>query len=85
MSDPVIVGVDGSASSLAAVDAAAREARLRSTSLCIVHAFGRPSAHMPSGAAPWSPADHGLEPMVHGQLVRAEERAHAAAPGGEIT
>ncbi|OYP19870.1 universal stress protein [Streptomyces sp. FBKL.4005] len=81
----MIVGVDGSASSLAAVDAAAREARLRSTSLCIVHAFGRPSAHMPSGAAPWSPADHGLEPMVHGQLVRAEERAHAAAPGVEIT
>ncbi|WP_431992775.1 universal stress protein [Streptomyces albogriseolus] len=85
MSDPVIVGVDGSASSLTAVDVAAREARLRGTSLRIVHAIGRPSAHLPSGAAPWSPADHGLEPLVHGQLAQAEERAHAAAPGVEIT
>ncbi len=85
MSDPVIVGVDGSASSLTAVDVAAREARLRGTSLRIVHAIGRPSAHLPSGAAPWSPADHGLEPMVHGELARAEERAHAAAPGVELT
>lgn len=85
MSDPVIVGVDGSASSLTAVDVAAREARLRGTSLRIVHAIGRPSAHLPSGAAPWSPADHGLEPLVHGQLAQAEERAHAVAPGVEIT
>lgn len=66
MSDPVIVGVDGSASSLTAVDVAAREAHLRGTSLRIVHAIGSPSAHLPPGAAPWSPADHGLEAMVHG-------------------
>ncbi|SDN50936.1 Universal stress protein family protein [Streptomyces sp. cf386] len=33
------VGVDGSASSLAAVDAAAREARLRGARLRVVHAF----------------------------------------------
>ncbi len=85
MSDPVIVGVDGSESSLGAVGVAAREARLRGTSLRVVHAMGRPSAHLPAGAAPWSPADHGLEPMVHGQLALAEERAHAAAPGIEIT
>lgn len=40
MSDPVIVGVDGSVSSLDAVDVAAREAHLRGVSLRIVHAFG---------------------------------------------
>ncbi|MFD7406795.1 universal stress protein [Streptomyces sp. NPDC059866] len=80
----MIVGVDGSASSLDAVDVAAREARLRGAPLRIVHAFGRPSAPVPSGAPPWSPADHGLEPMVHGRLAEAERRAHAAAPGIEI-
>jgi len=85
VSDPVIVGVDGSPSSLTAVDVAAREARLRGTSLRVVHALGRPAAHLPSGAAPWSPADHGLEPMVHGGLARAEERARAAEPGLEVT
>ncbi|MEV8550172.1 universal stress protein [Streptomyces glaucescens] len=85
MSDPVIAGVDGSPSSLAAVDVAAREARLRGTSLRVVHALGRPAAHLPTGAAPWSAADRGLEPMVHGGVARAEERARAAEPGLEIT
>ncbi|MFI9152442.1 universal stress protein [Streptomyces sp. NPDC053367] len=85
MSDPVIVGVDGSTSSLAAVDVAAREALLRGAPLRIVHAFGHPSAHPPSGAAPWSPGDFGLEPMVRGEVARAEERAHETAPGVEVT
>ncbi|MFE4050143.1 universal stress protein [Streptomyces sp. YIM B13518] len=44
VSDPVIVGVDGSASSLTAVGVAAREARLRSTSLRIVHGL-EPMVH----------------------------------------
>jgi nucleotide-binding universal stress UspA family protein len=85
VSDPVIVGVDGSASSLGAVDAAAREARLRGAPLRVVHAFGHPSAHLPSGAPPWNPAGHSLEPMVEGALARAEQRAHAVAPGIEVT
>ncbi|MCT7356578.1 universal stress protein [Streptomyces sp. 15-116A] len=84
MAGPVIVGVDGSASSLDAVDVAAREARLRGVPLRIVHAFGHPSGHVPSGVPPWSPADQGLEPMVRGGLAEAEQRAHAAAPGIEI-
>ncbi|WP_243081757.1 universal stress protein [Streptomyces sp. 891-h] len=85
MSDPVIVGVDGSASSLEAVDVAAREAYLRGVPLRIVHAFGHAPGHLPGDAPAWSPADHGLEPMVHGVVARAEERAHAAAPDIEIT
>ncbi|MCX4459747.1 universal stress protein [Streptomyces sp. NBC_01340] len=85
MSDPVIVGVDGSVSSLDAVDVATREAQLRGVPLRVVHAFGHAPGHLPVGAPPWSPADHGLEPMVHGVLARAEERAHAAAPDIEIT
>ncbi|MGW3104250.1 universal stress protein [Streptomyces sp. NPDC001100] len=85
MSDPVIVGVDGSASGLDAVDLAAREVHLREVPLRIVHALGRPSASLQTGAAPGSPGDHGLEAMVHGVLARAEERAHQVAPGIGIT
>lgn len=66
MTDPVIVGVDGSASSLEAVDVAAREARLRGAPLRIVHAFGHAPGHRPVSGPPWSPADHGLEPMARG-------------------
>ncbi|KAB1140115.1 universal stress protein [Streptomyces luteolifulvus] len=81
----MIVGVDGSASSLDAVDVAAREAHLRGVPLRIVHAFGHAPGRLPVGAAPWNPADHGLEPMVHGVLARAEERAHGVVPDVEIT
>ncbi|MDW4911340.1 universal stress protein, partial [Streptomyces sp. ADMS] len=84
MSDPVIVGVDGSASSLEAVDLAAREAHLRGVALRIVHAFGHASGHLSAGGPPWT-ADHGLESMARGALARAEERAHVAVPGIEIT
>ncbi|MEU3281362.1 universal stress protein [Streptomyces antibioticus] len=81
MTHPVIAGVDGSASSLEAVEVAAREAQLRDVPLRIVHAFGHRSAGGPS----WSPADRGLEPMTHGMLARAEELAHTAAPGVDVT
>ncbi|MFF8675204.1 universal stress protein [Streptomyces sp. NPDC015242] len=80
MNDPVIVGVDGSASAVNAVEVAAREAHLRGVGLRLVHAFGRGSGPAPTGAPPWHPGDDGLEPMVRGALAGAEERARAIAP-----
>ncbi|MER6407280.1 universal stress protein [Streptomyces viridosporus] len=70
MNDTVMVGVDGSPPSIAAVDVAAEEARLRGAQLRIVHAFSRR-------------AD--LDPMIHGVLAQAEQRARALAPDLEIT
>ncbi|MDX2692100.1 universal stress protein [Streptomyces ipomoeae] len=76
--------MDGSASSLEAVDVAAQEAYVPECHCgsCTLSA-ARPG-HLPGGTSPWNPAGHSLEPMVEGALARAEERARAAAPGIDI-
>ncbi|MGX4691510.1 universal stress protein [Streptomyces sp. JNUCC 63] len=85
MANPVVVGVDGSPSSLDAVEIAAHEAALRGVGLRLVHAFGRPSLHVPPGMPPWNPNAAGVRELVDGTLAEAEQRARAAAPGVEIT
>lgn len=85
MSDPVVVGVDGSPSSLAAVEAAAYEAGLRRVGLRMVHAFGSPSMRVPGGGPPWSPAQAGVRELVDGTLDRAEQRARDVAPHVDVT
>lgn len=52
MSDPVVVGVDGSVSGLNAVAVAAREAHLRDAPLRIVHACGPPPPYLPPARRP---------------------------------
>ncbi len=84
MNGPVVVGVDGSPSSLQAVEIAAREAGLRGVGLRLVHAFGWPAAHVPPGGRPWSTGGAGMRELVDGTLAEAERRAHETAPGIEL-
>jgi len=81
---PVVVGVDGSDSSLVAVDLAAREAALRKRPLCIVHAFIWPYLHVPLGPSPYGPPDGGLRHQAERILADAYARAHAAAPDVQV-
>ncbi|MFF5570201.1 universal stress protein [Streptomyces luteogriseus] len=80
MSGLVVVGADGSASSLAAVEVAAREARLRGAGLRVVHAFVWPATHVPLGPSPLGPPEGGLRNMVDRLVTEAVERARAVAP-----
>ncbi|MFJ8532371.1 universal stress protein [Streptomyces sp. NPDC093591] len=84
MYGPVVVGVDGSPSSMAAVEIAAREAGLRGVGLRLVHAFGWPGAHISAGGRPWDPSGAGLRELIDGTLTKAERRAHETAPGVDI-
>ena len=77
---PVVVGVDGSACSDAALDLAAREAMLRRRSLCLVHAFIWPELHVPLGPSPSGPPEGGLRHQAERILADARTRAHATAP-----
>ncbi|KOV36019.1 universal stress protein UspA [Streptomyces sp. XY431] len=84
MSEPVLVGVDGSEASLAAVDVAVREARLRGCGLRIVHAFIWPLMHVSLGPAQGGPAEGGLRHQAEKVLEDAGARARALDPRLEI-
>lgn len=81
MSRPVGVGVDGSPSAPAAVEAAAREAEMRGAELRVVHAFVWPAMHAPLGGSPLGPPQGSVRESVETMLVEAVERAMAVAPG----
>ncbi|MFE7804516.1 universal stress protein [Streptomyces sp. NPDC057430] len=85
MSGLVVVGVDGSASSLAAVEAAAREARWRDAGLRVVHAFLWPAMHVPLGPSPLGPPEGGLRNMVERVVAEAVARARSTAPGVDVS
>ncbi|WP_175411919.1 universal stress protein [Streptomyces sp. TRM64462] len=80
MGGAVVVGVDGSPTSLAAVDVAAREARMRSVGLRLVHAFVWPAMHVPAGPSLLGPAHGALREDTERMMREAVERAGAHAP-----
>ena len=77
----VVVGVDGSPSALAAVEAAAQEARMRGAQLHVVHAFIWPAMHVPPGGSPLGPPAGGVRESVEHLLAEAVDRALATMPG----
>ncbi|MGY0065862.1 universal stress protein [Streptomyces sp. QTS137] len=85
MSGLIVVGVDGSASSLAAVGAAAAEARRRGAGLRVVHAFLWPAMHVPLGASPLGPPEGGLRTMVEKLVAEAVAHARSVAPDVEVS
>lgn len=85
MSGPVVVGVDGSASSLAAVEAAAREARLHGVGLRVVHVFFSPDMYAPWGPPPLGPPEGGVPGTVERLAAEAADRARAVAPEVDVT
>ncbi|MET8451812.1 universal stress protein [Streptomyces sp. NPDC005209] len=85
MAGLVVVGVDGSASSLAAVEAAAREARSRGAGLRVVHAFIGPAMHVPLGPAPLGPTEGGIRNMVERLVGEAVECARETTPEVDVS
>src|SRR5262245_763540 len=80
----VVVGVDGSASALAAVREAVREAAWRGCGLRIVHAFIWPLMHVDVGASEAVP-EGGLRHDAERILAEATAAAKAANGRVEVT
>ncbi len=77
MRDLVMAGIDGSRSSLTAVEAAAREASLRGADLHLVHAVSRPTLPLRPG--------EDTRASVARVRAEAEDRARTTAPGVNVT
>jgi nucleotide-binding universal stress UspA family protein len=82
---PVVVGVDGSDSALAAVDTAAGEAAMRGRPLHVVHAFIWPLLNVPIGPSRWGPPEGGLRNQAERILQDAVARASQHRPGLCVT
>ncbi|MFI1869801.1 universal stress protein [Streptomyces jumonjinensis] len=85
MNGPVVVGVDGSPSSLTAVETAAREARLRGVGLHVVHVFIWPNMHVSLTPSPIGPPGGGLRNLAERVLAEAVRHAREAAPDVAVT
>ncbi|WBC16588.1 universal stress protein [Micromonospora sp. WMMA1998] len=83
--DPVVVGVDGSATALDAVRVAAREAAVRHRPLRVVHAFIWPLTRAPLTPAPGAPAGAGLRNQAERCVAEAVAEAGKVAPDVPVT
>jgi nucleotide-binding universal stress UspA family protein len=82
--DPIVVGVDGSASAWDALDWSAAEASAMHRPLRIVHSF-RSLMQVPFGPSGLGPADGGVHAVAERVLIHAEARAQSAAPDVKVT
>ena len=82
---PVVVGVDGSAGSLAALDWATDEALRHDRPLRIVHAFEGPLLHVALEPAPYAPSESGLRHTAEAVLADAKTRVEIGAPRLAVT
>lgn len=85
MSNPVVVGVDGSPRSLDAVDLAAREATLRNAPLHLVYAYVWPYVAAPIGSSEARGPERSLRDDAEQIVGEAAERARATAPTVAVT
>src|SRR5690606_26354061 len=85
---PVVVGVDGSKSSMQAVALATRLAVARGRPLRIVHAFAWAELRVPLGPDPLGPPEGGLaneaKRIVADAVLEAEKAAPGLAISGEV-
>jgi nucleotide-binding universal stress UspA family protein len=84
-SRPIVVGVDGSPPSLAAVALGAEQAGALGRPLRLVHAFVWPHFRVPLDPPVGGPPDSGLRNQADRLVVEAVERARTAAPGVPVT
>jgi nucleotide-binding universal stress UspA family protein len=82
---PIMVGVDGSPESRAAIDLAVREARMHNRPLRLVHAFEWPLLGVHVGPSPEGPPEGGLAAEADRLLAEALDHAHRAGPDISIT
>lgn len=85
MSGPVLVGVDGSTTSMVAVEAAAQEADRMGVELRLAYACAWPSAPVTPGVAPWDPGGTRGHDAANRALAEAGRRARRVAPGLHVT
>ncbi|GLZ35355.1 universal stress protein [Lentzea sp. NBRC 105346] len=82
---PVVVGVDGSSSALAAVKWAADECARHHAPLRLVHGYLLPTRGYPEIVMAGNEIRHAIEAQAHAWLAEARAAARAAAPDIEIT
>lgn len=81
---PIVVGIDGSETSAAALDLAVDEAGWWDTSLLIVHAVSMPLVAVPFGSMVVVPPTDDLEKYSHAVLAEATQRAQDRSPGIQV-